>query len=85
MRFTVTWHPRAEQQLGELWLRSPNRQQFAEAADAIDVMIAENPLAVGESRVGIARVLFVGPLAVTYDVFEADRRVVVLSVWLTRR
>ena len=85
MRYTVYWRPQAEQELGELWLNGPDRQEIAQASDAIDALIAEVPFEVGESRIGNTRVIFSGPLIATYDVLERDLLVVVLSIWRSRR
>ena len=80
MRFTVTWHPSAEQELTDIWLRVIDRADVTQAANTIDQLLASEPLAHGEEFYG-ERILVVVPLAVTYAVSEQDRTVQVLQVW----
>jgi plasmid stabilization system protein ParE len=80
MRFTVTWHPSAEQELSEIWMRASDRQNIAQAANLIDQLLASGPLTHGEDFYG-DRILVVLPLAVTYKVSEPDRTVIILQVW----
>ena len=85
MTFTVIWSPKAKGTLAQLWNDAPGRQAVTEAADAIDVLLRTDPLDVGESRVANIRILTVFPLAVYYDVREADRLVSVWAVWRVRQ
>jgi hypothetical protein len=81
MSFTVVWRPLVEQDLATLWMNAPDRNAVAAAADAIDATLRRDPLGQGESRGGSTRILIAPPLAVYYDVSEADRRVSVWAVW----
>jgi plasmid stabilization system protein ParE len=80
MRFTVTWHPAAEQELTEIWLRANDRSSVTHAANDIDQTLALAPQAHGEEFYG-DRLLVALPLAVTYTVNEPDRIVQILQVW----
>lgn len=80
MRFTVTWHPFAEHELADIWLRVTDRAEVAQAANTIDQFLGSAPLAHGEEFYG-DRILVVLPLAVTYTVSERDRTVRILQVW----
>ena len=80
MRFTVTWHPSAEQELTDIWLRATDRAAVSQAANAIDRLLTSDPLSQGEEFYG-ERLLVVLPLAVTYTVSEQDRTVQILQVW----
>jgi plasmid stabilization system protein ParE len=80
MRFTVTWHPSAEQELAEIWLRAADRQSVTQATNMIDQPLASDPLAHGEEFYG-DRILVASPLAVTYSVRQQDRTVQILQVW----
>jgi hypothetical protein len=80
MRFTVTWHPSAEQELAEIWLASSDRDDIACAANSIDRLLTSDPLTQGEEFYG-DRILVVLPLAVTYAVSKPDRSVQILQVW----
>lgn len=80
MRFTVTWHPTAESELADIWLRAGNRAIISQVANSIDQALATQPLSQGEDFYG-DRILVVLPLAVTYAVSEADLTVQILQVW----
>ena len=80
MQFTVTWHPSAEQELADIWLRVTDRAIVTQAANTIDRLLASDPLAQGEEFYG-ERILVVLPLAVTYAVSEQDRTAQILQVW----
>jgi hypothetical protein len=80
MRFTVTWHPSAEQELAEIWLQASDRGDVTQAANLIDQALASEPLAHGEDFYG-DRILVSLPLAVTYTVSQPDRSVQILQVW----
>jgi len=81
MRYTVLWRPSAEQNLAEIWTKAVDRGAVARAADAIDGLLAQDPVSQGESRSGNTRVLFVDPWAVYFDVEADDRRVWAFDVW----
>jgi plasmid stabilization system protein ParE len=80
MRFTVVWHPSAERELAEIWLRAVDRAAVSDAANTIDRLLTSDPLAHGEEFYG-ERLFVVLPLAVTYTVSEHDRIVQILQVW----
>jgi hypothetical protein len=80
MRFTVTWHPSAEQELATIWIAAADRQDVTEAAKRIDDVLASEPLLKGEEFYG-DRILVEPPLAVTYSVQAPDRIVRILQVW----
>jgi len=81
MKFTVVYLSSAEQQLAELWLKASDPTAVTRAADTIDRMLASDPEGAGESRVSTVRILFEEPLAVVYDVRQADLVVKVWAVW----
>ena len=80
MRFAVTWHPSAEQELAEIWLQATDRQAVTQAANSIDRQLAHDPQACGEEFYG-DRIFVELPLAVTYTVNLQDQRVQILQVW----
>ena len=80
MRYTVTWKRSAADELAEIWMSARDRVAVTEAADRLDAALRADPDRYGESRGGTYRVVIVSPLAVVYDVSEADRRVRILSV-----
>jgi hypothetical protein len=83
MKFTVVWKPSAEAMLAHLWNTAPDRNAVARASDVIDALLGRDPLDVGEGRSDTMRVLIVPPLAVHFDVLEADCLVRVVKVWRT--
>jgi hypothetical protein len=54
MRFTVTWHPSAERELAENWLKATDRRAVADAANTIDQLLASDPLNHGAEFLEIA-------------------------------
>jgi hypothetical protein len=80
MRFTVTWHPSAERELADIWLKSTDRSEITRAANSMDGLLSSDPMAQGEEFYG-DRILVVLPLAVTYSVSEPDQSVQILQVW----
>jgi plasmid stabilization system protein ParE len=85
MNYSVEWTNSAQQDLAALWVSSSDRGAVTAAADAIDVTLGRDPLGQGESRQGSARVMFLPPLGVYYDVDQVARRVTVRAVWHTSR
>jgi plasmid stabilization system protein ParE len=69
MRFTVTWHPAAEQELAAIWIGATDRRAVTQAAHIIDQLLSSGPLNQGEEFYG-DRILVALPLAVTYAVDE---------------
>src|SRR5438128_2191559 len=81
MNYTVLWVGEAEQELATLWINEAERAAVTEAAHEIDHRLRSNPDREGESRPHGLRVLFVAPLAVSFEVRPTDRVVHVLDVW----
>lgn len=80
MRYTVTWKKSAADRLAEIWLTVRDRTSVTSAAATLDALLRVDPNQHGESRGGGTRLVIVPPLAIVYEVFEADRVVEVLSV-----
>lgn len=81
-RYTVTWHPEAENELTELWLLATDREDITAAVQAIDVALATDASARGETVAEGLRFLIAPPLRVLFVIREADR---VAQVELVRR
>jgi plasmid stabilization system protein ParE len=81
MIWSVEWLPAAENDLADLWNSSSDRAQITAAANAIDAFLEGDPLHAGEGRSGTRRLLFIEPLAVSFDVDEANKQVMVHAVW----
>lgn len=80
MRYTVTWHRDAENELLRIWMDSVDRNAVAAAANAMDRELATDPDAKGEEFYG-DRLLVLPPLAVGFVVKSADLVVEVRQVW----
>ena len=80
MRYTVPWHPDAENELARIWLDATYRQAIAHAANEIDRELSSEPERKGQEFFG-DRILVVVPLAVTFSISQPDRLVQVLQVW----
>jgi len=81
MTYTVTWIKSALDELAKLWNSASDRQDVADAADRIDLILKSDPYGHSESREGDFRILFVPPLAALFEMSDADRRVTVRGVW----
>lgn len=75
MKYTVIWLPDAETELARLYNTALNKNELSRAADMLDAALARSPLAIGESRLDQTRIAVEFPLAIEYEVREADRRV----------
>ena len=80
MKFTVTWHPAARDELAQIWLDSSDREVVSTAANGIDQALSRDPDRKGEEFYG-DRLFVSAPLAVTFAVFPEDCVVQVLQVW----
>jgi hypothetical protein len=81
MKWTVLYRPSAQDHLAQIWLNSPERQTIADAADAIDGVLASNPVEAGESRDGNARIIIEPPLTVLYEVYSDDAVVEAFAIF----
>jgi hypothetical protein len=84
MRYDVQWKPTAQQQLAHLWIDAVDKDAVTTAADTVDSALERDPDNLGESRSGVNRVVFEGPLGFSFDVDPVQRTVVVLWVWRPR-
>ena len=81
MKYTVVWQPAALGKLAELWNAGPDRADITAAANAIDRLLGRDASTQGEAREGNTRILICAPLAVYFQVQEADRLVSVYAIW----
>jgi plasmid stabilization system protein ParE len=80
MSYTVTWKESASDRLAEIWMSARDRRAVTAAADRLDAALRADPHLHGESRDESTRLVIVPPLAVVYEVLEADRLVHILAV-----
>ena len=66
MRFTVTWHPEAEDELAELWISAEDRDAITAAVLAIDTALRSDALAKGEAVAENLRAFHAPPLRVLF-------------------
>ena len=85
MSYTVLWRPKAERELAGIWLAADDRASITTASRLADTLLRESPHSQGESRAGIGRIMFARPLAIQFEIQEADRRVYVMAVRLMRQ
>ena len=80
--YRVEWLTIAEKELTEMWLQadSATRRILTAASHATDQRLSQDPLAESESRVGITRITFIEPLAVTYQIESDGQTVTVLHI-----
>jgi hypothetical protein len=72
VKFTVLWQAKAEESLAEIWIDSTQRAAVTLAAKSIDDELREHPFDVGESRGGLERITFSGPLGAAFSISEKD-------------
>ncbi len=83
MKYTVTYKRSAEQELAAICTKASNRSAVTEAANRVDVLLRGDPLGQGESRQQNIRIMFERPLAIEFEIKEADLQVEVLRVsWI---
>ena len=82
--YTVIWKPSTMKSLAdfvhEAMTDGTGGESVTIASAEIDRALKRMPTEAGESRDGDLRILFVSPLAITFEVREADRLVNVLRV-----
>ncbi len=81
MRYTVSWHSKALDELARIWLQASNRRAITAAVNQIDRLRRHAAEQVGVQHQG-DWYLAVRPLAVIYSVSPDDRLVQVLGVRL---
>lgn len=79
-RYTVVWSPEAEARLAEIWMNFPDHQAIADAANAMDRLLAVDPATHGSPLSEGLRSLDVPPLHVLFFIQEDDRLVRVVLV-----
>lgn len=82
MLYTVLWKASAQKRAAELWLASTDRTRLTQAINAVDRRLRTDAHLAGESRSETERILFIRPIAVTFEVRMLDRIVNVTSVKL---
>ena len=85
MKYTVRWVKHAENELARIWMDAADRKLISDAAYALETELTRSPEKVGESRGGVQRIAFSGPLIVTFEVRADDAVVLILNVRLTTR
>lgn len=80
MSYHVNWFPEPEDELVKIWLGACDRQYLREAIDAFEQQCAINPMSLGESRYGLFRVVFVGPLTIWIQVDPVRKIVDICSI-----
>ena len=83
MKYTVTWLKASQDQLTQLWIDGPNRQEITDASNVIDIQLrlVRMPI-VNLDRVQSAY-LSCRLWCVLFDVIDDDRMVTVFAVWRT--
>jgi hypothetical protein len=85
MKYQVFWMPAAEERLTELWLlHIGERRRIRNAGDHIDALLESDPENCGQVLFDTVRTVAIDPLSVEFEVMQADRKVVVLSVYHVR-
>jgi plasmid stabilization system protein ParE len=80
--FDLTWENTALDQLADAYVAADpeERERTAAGVESLNTRLRDDPLAVGESRTGAFRMVFVSRLAILFHVSEANRTVRVVRV-----
>jgi hypothetical protein len=81
-RYTVTWHPEAENELTTLWLSAEDRSEITAAVQAIDLALASDAATKGVEIAEGLRAFLAPPLRVLFVMHDADR---VVEIEFVRR
>lgn len=79
MIYTVIWVPSATSALADIWMNAPDRLAVTSASNEIDRQLGVDAHKKGQAFHD-GRLLVIRPLAVTFKVDPADRKVFVLQV-----
>jgi mRNA-degrading endonuclease RelE of RelBE toxin-antitoxin system len=71
-RYTVTWHPEAEDELAELWISAEDQDQITAAVQAIDTALRSDASAKREAVAENLRAFHAPPLRVLFVARESD-------------
>jgi hypothetical protein len=81
--YALVWPDDALDRLADAYLaaRADGRgDEFNQAVGAMEAALAHDPVALGEARAGLIRVLYDLPASLLYRVDEPNRTVVILDV-----
>lgn len=82
MKYDIRFLEHAEQQLADIWLRSPDRAGVTGSSQDLERELSTDPLTFGESRESsVQRVGAVGCLGCGFVVIQDDMRVEVYCVF----
>jgi len=81
-RYTVTWHPEAENELTTLWLSAEDRSEITAAVQAIDLALVSDAATKGVEIAEGLRAFLAPPLRVLFVMHDADR---VVEIEFVRR
>ena len=80
--YTVVWVQSAEDELVEIWMDGPDKNEISTATNAIDLILHSNAESKGSELSEGLRTLHCSPLRVIFSVRPADR---IVEVVLVRR
>jgi hypothetical protein len=79
MKYTVTWKPRALQQLADIWLEATDKETVSAAVARIDRHLEEHASSSAAHLFG-SKLIAARPLVVMYDVSHDDCLVQIVRV-----
>jgi hypothetical protein len=85
--FVVHWLQSALDALSAMWVQADSdlRKAITDASHRVELILRNDPLDEGESRYGTSRIMFVPPLAVTFQIESDGISVTILHVCLFRK
>jgi hypothetical protein len=80
IRYAVVWREDVQNDLAQLWLESPIRQQITAAADRVDAELLIDAHLKGETLPEGVKSLACPPLVVRFRIDDGDRKVFVEAI-----
>jgi hypothetical protein len=82
MSYYVRWTGHTHDRVERIWMAADDKRAITKAADAIDLLLADDPFRFDAITIDDEQTFIVEPLAVDYRVDEKTRTVYILSVWM---
>lgn len=81
--FTIFWKPDAEERLAAIWMTATDRRAVTRDSHELELVLEMFPGSAGEVSFDTVRVFTFGSLTVEYEMYEAERQVLIMEVWRT--
>ena len=83
MKYAVEWSPPTEDELITLWTAASDQSLVTAVVQRLEQRLRINPYVGQVRQSSVNRVVVSSPIGIWFDIIEDDKKVLVLSVWLT--